>query len=75
MATLFYAENISAFLDFQPLTREVKSYIKDPNDFLKKLHSLTDLPSNIILCSVHIAGLYPNIPHERVCLLYKKDWN
>ena len=31
----FYTENISAFLDFhlQPLTREVKSYIKDTNDF------------------------------------------
>ena len=33
----FYTENISAFLDFhlQPLTREVKSYIKGTNDFLK----------------------------------------
>ena len=39
----FYTENISAFLDFplQPLAREVKSYIKDTNDFLKKLRSLT----------------------------------
>ena len=37
----FYTENISAFLDFhlQPLTREVKSYIKDTNAFLKKLRS------------------------------------
>ena len=42
----FYTENISAFLDFhlQPLAREVKSYIKDTNDFLKKLRSLTNLP-------------------------------
>ena len=42
----FYTENVSAFLDFhlQPLTLEVKSYIKDTNDFLKKLRSLTDLP-------------------------------
>ena len=32
-----YTENISCFLDFhlQPLAREVKSYIKDTNDFLK----------------------------------------
>ena len=62
----FYTENISAFLDFhlQPLTREVKSYIKDTNDFLKKLRSLTDLPSDIILCSVDVVGLYPNIPHD-----------
>ena len=48
----------------QPLTREVKSYIKDTNDFLKKLRSLTDLPSDIILCSVDVVGLYPNIPHD-----------
>ena len=55
----FYAEDISDFLEFrlQPLTREVKSYIKDTNDFLKKLRSLTDLPSDIILCSVDVAGL------------------
>ena len=31
----YYTENISSFLDFhlQPLAREVKSYIKDTNDF------------------------------------------
>ena len=62
----FYTENISAFLDFhlQPLTGEAKSYIKDTNGFLKKLRSLTDLPSDIILCSVDVVGLYPNIPHD-----------
>ena len=66
----FYTENISAFLDFhlQPLAREVKCYIKDTNDFLKKLRSLTNLPNDIILCSVDVVGLYPNIPHdEGVC--------
>ena len=48
----------------QPLTREVKPYIKGTNDFLKKLRSLTELPSNIILCSVDVLGLYLNIPHD-----------
>ena len=62
----FYTENISAFLDFhlQSLAREVKAYIKDTNDFLKKLRSLTNLPNGIILCSVDVVGLYPNIPHD-----------
>ena len=61
-----YTENISAFLDFhlQPLAREVKSYIKDTDDFLKKLRSLTNLPNDIILSSVDVVGLYPNIPHD-----------
>ena len=56
----FYTENISAFLDFylQPLAREVKSYIKDTNDFLKKLRSLKNLTNDIILCSVDVFGLY-----------------
>ena len=52
---------------FVILARDVKSYIKDTNDFLKKLRSLTNLPSDIILCSVDVVGLYPNIPHDE-CL-------
>ena len=62
----YYTENISSFLDFhlQPLAREVKSHIKDTNDFLKKLHSLPNLPDDNILCTVDVVGLYPNIPHD-----------
>ena len=48
----------------QPLAREVKSYIKDTNDFLKKLSSLPNLPDYIILCTVDVVGLYPNIPYD-----------
>ena len=48
----------------KPLTREVKSYIKNTDDFLKKLCSLTDLPDDIILCSVDVVGLYPNTAHD-----------
>ena len=59
-------ENIPAFLDFhlQPLAQAVKSYFKDTNDFLNKLHSLPKLPGNIILCTVDLVDLYPNILHE-----------
>ena len=61
----YYRENISSFSDFhlQPFAREAKSYIKDSNDFLKKLRSLPNLPDDIILCTVDVAGLYPNIPY------------
>ena len=33
----YFTENISAFVDYhlQPLARQVKSYIKDTNDFLR----------------------------------------
>ena len=62
----YYTENISFFLEFhlQPLAREVKSYIKDTNDFLKKLRSLPNLPDDISLCTVDVVGFYPNIPHD-----------
>ena len=46
----------------QPFAREVKPYIKDTNDFLKNLRSLANLPDDIILCTVDVVALYPNIP-------------
>ena len=62
----FYTENISAFLDFhlQPLSKKVKSFVKDTNDFLKKLLTLPPLSENAILCTIDVVGLYPNIPHS-----------
>ena len=61
-----YTENIPAFLDFdlQSLAQAVKSYSADTNEFLNKLRSLPKLPRNIILCTVDVVGLNPNIPHE-----------
>ena len=61
----YYTENIFSFLDhhLQPLAQAVKPYIKDTNEFLKKLCSLPKLPDGIILCTMDDVGLYPNIPH------------
>ena len=62
----YYIENISSFLVFhlQPIAKKVKSYIKDTNDFLKKLRSFTNLSGIILLCAMDVVGLYPNIPHD-----------
>ena len=61
----FYTENISSFLDYhlQPLTKKVKSYIKDTNQFLNKIKKLESLPDGVILCTIDVVGFYPNIPH------------
>ena len=70
-----YTENISSFLGFylQPLIWEVKSYIKDTNDILKKLRSLRNLHDDITLCTADVAGLYPNISHdEDLSILLKR---
>ena len=54
----YYIEN-TLFFNFhlQPIAKKVKSFIKD-NDFLKKLHSLTNLPDNSLLCTINIVGVY-----------------
>ena len=59
----FFKENISTFLEYhlKPLSEKVQSFIKNTNDFLK-LNELRDLPDGSILCTIDVAGLYPNIP-------------
>ena len=61
----YYTENISAFLEFhlKPLAQKVKSYIKDTNDFLREIAGLLLLPDDIILCTIDVVGLYPNMLH------------
>ena len=53
-------------MDFhlQAIAKKVKLYIKDTNDFLKRLHSLTNLPDSSLLCMMDVVGLYPNILHD-----------
>ena len=71
----YYTENISAFLEFhlKPLTQKVKSYIKDTNDFPRKIASLPPLPDDIILCTIDVVGLYPNIPHDEGLIALRKS--
>ena len=58
------------------IAKKVKSYIKDTNDFPKKLHSFTNLPNNILLCTIDVVGLYPHILHgEGLCALRKNLMN
>ena len=58
-----YTENVSAFLDhqFKPIAMEVKPYIENTNDFLKKPRDLRDLPEDSIICTIDVIGLYHSI--------------
>ena len=62
----YYTENIANFLDhhIQPLSKKVKSFIKDTNVFHRSISSLPQLPQGAIVCTIDVIGLYPNIPHE-----------
>ena len=56
----------------KPLAQKVKSYIQDTNDFLKKRANLLPLPDDLILCTIDVVGLYPDIPHEEGLIAIRK---
>ena len=39
---------------------------------MRKLRSLPNLPDDIILCTIDVVGLYPNIPHEEGLFALRK---
>ena len=59
-------EKVSEFLDhhLQPVMKGGRSYVKDTQDFLEKLKHLGKVPSNAILVTADVVGLYTSIPHE-----------
>ena len=61
--------NISEWVDdqLQPLVTKLPSYLKDDNDFLRKLNDLNSnhtLPPGTLLVTWDVKSLYTNIPHE-----------
>ena len=69
-----YTENISSFIEYhlKPLAQNVKSYIRDSNDFSSKLASLSPLPDDVILCTRDVVGLYSDITHDEVLIATRK---
>ena len=53
-------KKISEFLDFQlkPVKQSSKSYIKDSGDFIRKIKDIYYIPSNAILVTGDVVGLY-----------------
>ena len=68
-------EKVPEFLDYNPqsVIKSVKSYGKDIQDVLEKLRYLGKVPSNTVLVTADVVGLYPSFPHEvGLKALYKK---
>ena len=57
---------MSAFLKchLKPIAQKIKSCVKNTNHFLRKLDARPSLTEGIILCTIDVVGLYPNIPHK-----------
>ena len=56
------SEFLDSFLKHQ--AQRCKSYIKDTTNFLVKLQSLKNLPSNTVLVTMDVSSLYTNIDQE-----------
>ena len=71
----YYTEKISAFVEFhlKPLVQKVKSQIKDTNDFYGKIAGLPLLADDLILYTLDVEGLYPNIPHDEGLIALRKS--
>ena len=59
-------EKASEFLDhhLKPVMQSSWSYIKDSEDFLRKINQTENLPENSILVTADVLRLYPSSPHE-----------
>ena len=62
--------NLSKCIDIQlqPLVKKLPSYLKDDNDFLRKIDELNDkqtIPPNALLVTWDVKSLYTNIPHKK----------
>ena len=58
-------ERISQFVDYhhQPLVHKLPSFVKDTNDFLNKLLTIGNLPSNSLLVTLDVSSQYTLISH------------
>ena len=61
--------NLSKWVDLQlqPFVKKLKSYLKDDNDFLRKINDINQkyqLPKNALLVTWDVKSLYTSIPHK-----------
>ena len=54
-------EKASEFVDFPLILQSGCFYIRDPSVFINKIKSHKNMRSNLILVTVDVADLYPNI--------------
>ena len=61
-----HTANISKYADYhlQPIVKEIPSYVKDTQDFLKKLEKVKDIPQESLQVTLDVKSLYTNIPNN-----------
>ena len=61
-----HTTRISKYIDnrLQPHIKQLKSYVKDCTDFIRKINSVEKISDNSILVTVDVRSLYTNIPNK-----------
>ena len=61
-----HTTKISIYIDnqLQRHVKELKSYVKDSTDFIRKINSMEKIPDNSILVTMDVRSLYTNIPNK-----------
>ena len=61
-----HSSKISEFVDYhlQPFVQQLKSYVKDTSDYVRKINNIGNVPKNCYLVSMDVRALYTNIPHD-----------
>ena len=66
-------ERISEIVDFflQSYLPTIPSFMKNTDDFIRRIRNIIDLPSDVLLETFDVLSLYPSIPHDfGLCALY-----
>ena len=60
-----HTTKISKYSDnqLQPYVKELKSYVKDCTDFIRKINSMEKIPDSILV-TMDVRSLYTNIPNK-----------
>ena len=61
-----HTTKISKYIDnhLQPHVKELKSYVKDSTDSIRKANSMEKIPDNSIVLTMDVRSLYTNIPNK-----------
>ena len=59
-------EGLSEIVDhfLQPYMTTIPSYLKDTDDFIRKIRAIPSIPPGALLVTIDVVALYPSIPHN-----------
>ena len=59
-------EGMSEIVDFflQTYLPTIPSFIKDTDDFIRRILNIIDMPSDVLIATLDVMSLYPSIPHN-----------